>query len=99
MTISRTEAKDICTKPEFELVEASFSPEVKAFSPARLRSKIARARKLQDKYRDLSRKQNRETKETDPSRGSANTRTEQKATLFDETRERFEAQLALSETS
>ncbi|CAN5759845.1 hypothetical protein BH23GEM6_BH23GEM6_24940 [soil metagenome] len=99
MPITRSEAKDICTKPEYELVESSFSPPAKAFSPARLRSKIARARKLQDKYRDLARKQNRETKEADPSRGTANTRTEQKAKLFDETRERFEAQLARSGTN
>jgi hypothetical protein len=93
MPITRSEAKDICTKPEFELVESSFSPAVKSLSPARLKSKIGRARKLQDKYRDLARKQNRETKGSDPSREAANKRTEQKATLFDETRERFEAQL------
>ncbi len=96
MPVTRAQAKEISTKPEYELVEASFRPTITELSPARLRSKITRARKLQDKYRDLAHRQNRETKETAParSRSTANLRTAQKARLFEETRERFEKRLA-----
>jgi hypothetical protein len=94
MPVSRAQAKEICTKPEYELVEASFRPAVTELTPARLRSKIERARKLQDKYRDLSRQQNRGTKETERSRQASNLRTERKSRLFEETRERFEKRLA-----
>lgn len=96
MPVSRAQAKEICTKPEFELVEASFRPAVTELTPARLRSKAQRARRLQDKYRDLAERQNRGTKETQPGRprSRANQRTERKARLFAETRERFEKRLA-----
>jgi hypothetical protein len=96
MPVTRAQAKEICTKPELELVESSFRPAVNEFTPARLRSKIERARKLQDKFRQLAETQNRETKETRPGqqRGGANQRTERKARLFAETRERFEKRLA-----
>lgn len=97
MTISAQQAKELCTKDEFKLVEASFPPQVGALSPARLRQKVERARKLADKYRDLSRKQNRSTKEgvTDRMRRT-NERTAQKQQLFTEARERFEERLAAS---
>jgi hypothetical protein len=98
MPVTRAQAKEICTKTELELVEASFAPAVNALTPAQLRTKITRARKVQDKNRDLSRAQNRSTK----AQGSrnANARTDRKARLFDETRERFEKRLArLEETA
>jgi hypothetical protein len=95
MPVTRAQAKEICTKPEYELVEASFRPAVTEMTPARLRSKIERARKLQDKNRQQAEKQNRETKDREPGRQrSANLRTERKAKLFAETRERFEKRLA-----
>jgi hypothetical protein len=99
MPITRGQAKEICTKPELELVEASFAPAVNTLSPARLRQKIGRARKLQDKYRELARTQHRALKDAEPaSRGrAANARTERKARLFEETRERFEKRLERSE--
>jgi hypothetical protein len=93
MPVPRAEAKEICTKPEYELVEASFRPAITALTAPRLRSKINRARQLQDKYRDLSRRQNRSTKQAGRSRDAANLRTERKARLFAETRERFEKRL------
>jgi hypothetical protein len=95
MPVTRAQAKEICTKQELELVESSFRPEVNRFTAARLRSKVERTRKLQDKFRELAQKQNRETKETEPGRQrAANQRTERKARLFEETRERFEKRLA-----
>lgn len=96
MPITRTQAKEICTKPEYELVEASFRPAVTGLSAARLRSKLERARRLQEKYRDLARQQHRTSKERTPARprGASNLRTERKARLFAETRERFEKRLA-----
>jgi len=95
MPVTRAQAKEICTKPELELVEASFRPVITSLTPPQLRSKVERTRKLQDKFRDLAEKQNRESKETQPARTrAANQRTERKARLFVETRERFEKRLA-----
>jgi hypothetical protein len=96
MPVSRAQAREICTKPELELVESSFSPAVNALTPARLRSKITRTRKLQDKYRELARGQHRSQKQS-ASNGrtrDSNVRTERKARLFEETRERYEKRLA-----
>jgi hypothetical protein len=95
MAISVQEAKELCTKDELELVEASYPPRIDTFTPARLRQKIDRSRRLQDRYRDLSRRQNRKTKAgvTIPSRNS-NERTARKSELFAEVRERFENRLA-----
>jgi hypothetical protein len=101
MPVSRDQAREICTKPEMELVDASFPPAVNALSPARLRQKVSRARKLQDKFRDLAQKQNRASKGSTPTgRGpKANARTELKSRLFDETRARFEQRLDQAEAS
>jgi hypothetical protein len=96
MPVTRAQAKEICTKPEYELVESSFRPAVTSLTAARLRSKVERSRKLQDKFRELAKKQNRESKEkqSGQARGTSNQRTERKAQLFAETRERFEKRLA-----
>jgi hypothetical protein len=96
MPISRPQAREICTKPEMELVEASFAPAINALTPARLRSKITRARKLQDKYREMARSQHRTVKDKNPTARlrNNNVRTERKARLFEETRIRFEKRLA-----
>jgi hypothetical protein len=96
MPISRPQAREICTKPEMELVEASFAPAINALTPARLRSKITRARKLQDKYQEMARSQHRTVKDKNPTARlrNNNVRTERKARLFEETRIRFEKRLA-----
>jgi hypothetical protein len=101
MAISRTTAQRLCTKPEFELVEASFAPHVKTLSPARLRQKVARTRRLRDKYRDLARRQRLEARgkrspqRARPAQGHDNT--DRKATLFQEVLDRFEIQLGRAE--
>lgn len=96
MAISAQQAKELCTLDEFKLVESSYSPRIEGITPARLRQKVERSRRLQDKYRDLSRRQNRSTKaaaQTERTR-KANERTKLKSQLFAEVRARFETALS-----
>lgn len=101
MPISRPTAQRLCTKPEFELVEASFPARAKQLTPGRLRQKVVRARKLRDKYRDLAKRQRLEARgkrapqRSRPAQGNENT--DRKAQLFQETLDRFEAQLRRSD--
>jgi hypothetical protein len=101
MAISRTSAERLCSGPELELVEASYPASVKQLTPGRLRQKVQRARRLRDKYRDLSRRQRLETRgkrdarASRPSQGHANT--DRKAELFQEVLDRFETQLGRAE--
>ncbi|CAN5837523.1 hypothetical protein BH23GEM9_BH23GEM9_03080 [soil metagenome] len=98
MTISRTTAARLCTAAELELVEASYPANLKLITPGRLRQKASRARKLRDKYRDLSKRQRLETRgksaprRSRPAAGHANT--DRKAELFGEVLDRLEARLA-----
>jgi hypothetical protein len=98
--ISRATASRLCTRPELDLVEASYPANAKLLSPARLRQKVGRARKLRDKYRDLARRQRSESRgksaprRSRPAAGHENTN--RKAQLFTEVLERFEAQLERS---
>jgi hypothetical protein len=98
MTISLNNARRLCTKPEFELVEASKIVNMKQLTPARLQQKVGRARRLRDKYRDLAKRQRLEARgkqaprKSRPSQGHENT--ERKAQLFQEVLERFETGLA-----
>jgi len=93
MPVTRDEAQEMCSTDELELVEASFSPLIERLTITGLQENIARARRLQDKYRDLSRQQDRTSKEAGAT-PAQNVRTGQKALLFQETRERFEDHLA-----
>ncbi len=98
MATSKAAARKLATQAEWTLLEASFPPELKALTPARLKQKITRARKLQDKYRDKARQQKGEMRGkrtpmgTRAAKGNANTVAKQE--LFAEARERFEAQHA-----
>jgi hypothetical protein len=97
MAISRSSAARLCTAQELELVEASHPSTAKHLSPARLRQKVSRSRKLRDKYRDLSKRQRleargkRDPRSARPARGHENT--DRKVRLFQETLERFETAL------
>ncbi len=98
MTIPREEAKQLCSGDEMKIVDASFPPRIDQLGIDELRSHVTQARRLQDKYRDLARRQNREKKGAGAVPGSKNVRTGQKEQLFVETRERFEERLgALAE--
>jgi hypothetical protein len=101
MTISKREARPLCTQREWEMLSQSWEPELSRVTPGRLRQKVQRARTLRDKYRDLARQQageargKRDAKSTRPARGNRNT--ELKARIFDEALERFQARLAEAE--
>lgn len=98
MAFNRNQARPICTDAEYKLFTASLADEIGELTPAQLRGKIQRARKLRDKYRDLLKRQrlaNRArtgTKKGD--RPQTNVRTADKAKLFDEALGRFEAKAA-----
>ncbi len=97
MTMTKPSARKLATQAEWTLVEASFGPALKQITEGRLKQKIVRARKLQDKYRDLSRRQRgeargkRRAKSTRPAAGNANTVLKQE--MFAEALQRFEEQL------
>jgi hypothetical protein len=103
MTIQKSTARTLATKAEWPLIESSHGDALKALTPARLKQKIARARTLQDKYRERARQQRgeargkRQAKGTRPAQGNDGTRRKQE--LFTEVRERFEAQLAKLEAA
>lgn len=96
MTIPRTTAKKVCSAQEYALVNASFPPNVESLHPTQVGVKAERARKLQDKYRQLLRKQERALKgELTPPEKETNARTRRKAQLFEETRARYEKRMKL----
>lgn len=98
MSVHHATARKLATQAEWTLLEASRAREITALTPARLAQKIARARKLRDKYRDLAKQQRGEArgkrtpKSTRAAAGNANTVIKQQ--MFAEALERFEARLA-----
>lgn len=97
-TVSMARARALCTKAELELVLWSTNTKVGALDARRLASKISRARTLRDKFRDLAAEQRRQQRgKSDrtpaPSAGD-NRNTREKAQLFQETLERFQAAAA-----
>ena len=94
MTITIAKARSLCTKPELDLVTASSRKNLPTHSAARLKQKVARARKLRDKWLDQAHQQRRAKQAAEQARGtSAAARSEQKAELFAEVLDRFEKQL------
>ncbi len=101
MTVSRAVAKPLCTSAEFELANESFPPGIAGFSEKEIRSRVTRARKLRDKYRDVAEKQTREIKgrarPTRKRQPTGNKSTVFKQQFFAETLGRFEKRLAYFE--
>ncbi|HUG27936.1 MAG TPA: hypothetical protein VMK53_06525 [Gemmatimonadales bacterium] len=101
MAVSAAVARKLCTAQEWTLVASSRGPTLKALPPYRLKSKVARARTLQDKYRALERRQageargKRGARSTRPAQG--NTNTALKTQIFAEALERYQRQLAAME--
>ncbi|MEO6031948.1 MAG: hypothetical protein ABIP61_08630 [Burkholderiaceae bacterium] len=99
MAYTLTQARGLLTQAELELFDQSRAEPVKALTAARLRGKLARARKLRDKYRDLYRRQSVATRKAPVERRSGagvdNERTQRKAVVFEEVLGRFEARLQL----
>jgi hypothetical protein len=95
MAYNRSHARSLCSKDEYQLFAASLADSIDRLTPAQLRNKVQRSRRLRDKYRDLYQRQrlaNRARTGTKKGgRADTNARTEAKAKLFDEALERFEA--------
>lgn len=94
MAFNRNHARPLCSDAEYKLFTASLGDEIGALTPAQLRSKIQRARRLRDKYRDLYKRQrlaNRARTGTKKgARPETNVRTSDKAQLFGEALSRFQ---------
>ena len=101
MAFTIKDASRVCTANELELVKMSRSPAMKRETPARLRLKVDRARKLRDKFRDEAARQTREARGKAEPRGTraaeGNDRTVLKAEIFAEVLERFETMLSVQE--
>ena len=95
MAFNRSHARSLCTDAEYKLFTASLADEITTLTPAQLRGKIQRARRLRDKYRDLFKRQrlaNRaRTGSKKGERTDTNARTAAKAKLFEEALRRFSA--------
>ena len=97
MAYTLTQARKLLTAGELSVFESSRPQPIRGLTPARLRSKLERSRKLRDKYRDLYRRQTVATRAA-PARkrspvGADNQRTRQKAELFTEVLTRYETEL------
>ena len=98
MTVSVQQARKVCNSMELSLVVDSTSKEIKNFDVKQLKSKVARARALRDKWRGQSEKLVRVAKTKSQAKlNSDNARTELKAQLFSETLDRFSKRLELLE--
>jgi len=95
MAFNRRQARPLCTDTEYALFTASLADAIGDLTPAQLRSKLERARRARDKYRDLVKRQrlaNRTRTGTKKgNRPETNARTAEKAQLFAEALARFEA--------
>jgi hypothetical protein len=79
----KAKIKSLLTKKELELVQSGSVANVKFHSPVRLKKYISLARKLRDKYRDLTQRQK------NANRQSENDRTLEKAKIFGTILQRF----------
>jgi len=97
MTYSLASARKWCNDSEFALVTASFGGKEMAWTPALLRTKIERTRKLRDKNLDRFRQIRRGNRATTGAKVgkqvTAMAVAEKRAKLFDETLARFAAKL------
>jgi hypothetical protein len=94
MAITRSVAKKLCTKAEYEIVDASLNAKKSKMPLYRAKQKITLTRKLRDKFTDLAKSQSREARgKSSPKRSrpaAGNEGSVQKAQLFSETLARFE---------
>ena len=88
--IQTSEARELCSKSECELVESSFSPIVETLPRSGLKSRLERARKLYGKTTDLVSLQHSE---------SSKRTTRRKTEMFAGAIERFEATLNFVENA
>jgi hypothetical protein len=97
MAFPLASARKLCNDSEYALVAASFGSKEIAWTPAMLRSKIERSRKLRDKNRDKHRQIRRANRATSGAKTgkqvTAMAVAEKRAKLFDETLARYVAKL------
>lgn len=103
MAINMSKVRSLCSKSEKELFDSSSAKRIKELTPARLKMKVARSKKLRDKYRDLADKQQREMRgkpaPNQRAKAKSNEATRTKQQLFQELMERFEQALASAESA
>jgi hypothetical protein len=90
MTIQTSEARELCSKSEWELIESSFPPMVGTFPRSGLKSRLDRARKLHRKTAELVSLQHSESRKHT---------TRRKTEMFAEAIERFEVALNFVENT
>jgi hypothetical protein len=88
--IQPNEARQLCSTPEWALVENSFSPMVERLAPADLKSRLEHARKLYRKSAELVSLQRSDSRKRI---------TRRKHSMFAEAVDRFRATLNLAETA
>lgn len=97
MTYSLATARKWCNDSEFALVTASYAGKEVTWTPALLRAKIERTRKLRNKNRDLHRKMRRANRAATGTKGgtqvTAMAVADKRTRLFEETLARFAAKL------
>ena len=97
MSYSLATARRWCTESEAELVALSFAGREVAWTPARLKLKIERTRRLRDRNQDRARQLKRDNRASTGAKAgkqvTAIAVAEKKARLFDETLARFAAKL------
>jgi hypothetical protein len=93
MPILIHQARELCTKREFELYFGSRAGEITRLTQAKLRSKVSQARTLRDKFRGLAKRQEREARRKQAPRkrrrSEGSLRTRRKEQLFDEVMVRY----------
>jgi len=88
--IQPNEARELCSTPEWALVENSFSPIVETLAPADLKSRLERARKLYRKSSEVVSLQRSDSRKRI---------TRRKHSMFAEAVDRFRATLNLAENA
>ena len=93
MSIPASKVRSVCTSSETALVRASRKPVLEELTPAELKRNAARAKKLFDKWQDLSRTHAR-ARGQKVGFGEADANTMLKAEIFGEALQSYEARLA-----
>lgn len=98
MAYTITQARPLLNAAELELFDQSRAEPIKSLTLARLRGKVAKARTLRDKYRDLFRRQTVSVRSAPTNKGRSpvgadNERTQRKADILQEVLGRFEARV------
>jgi hypothetical protein len=98
MSLKLTEVKALTSRSEFELIQSSRGAKLRQLAPAALKEHARRARKLLQKWRDQSRRQQRSStrKHGFP---DLYTRTQQKVAVFEDALAAFEGRLAQLDSS